>query len=400
MTRSVTIVGAGPAGLSAARALHRAGLRDVLVIERAQQAGGLPRFCAHPGWGMLDLGRCWTGPRYAAALVRRAEGAEIATGATVLGLEPGGGLRVSFADGVRTVQSRAVLLATGVREAPRSARLTSGTRPWGVTTTGAFQEMVVAGRLRPFHRPVIVGSELVAFSALLTARHAGIRPVAMIEAGPRITARRPGDLVARFAFGVPVHLGTRLVAIEGVDRVEAVLVEQAGARRRIPCDGVIFTGQFVPDAALLHASPVSLDPATGGPAVDNFARCSDPAFFAAGNLLRGVEHSGAVAREGAFAAACILRALDGRLPPPAPALTVEAGDGLRYITPQRLALTGGAGVRLVGRATAAHRGRIRLLLDGVVIQDRPVHVLPERRVVLRVPAGRLPAGGSLRVELA
>jgi NADPH-dependent 2,4-dienoyl-CoA reductase/sulfur reductase-like enzyme len=399
MTRSVTIVGAGPAGLSAARALHRAGLRDVLVIERNPQPGGLPRFCAHPGWGMLDLGRCWTGPRYAAALVRRAEGVEIATGTTVLGLEPGGGLRVSSPDGVRRVSSRAVLLATGVRETPRSVRLVSGTRPWGVTTTGAFQEMVVAGGMRPFRRPVIVGSELVAFSALLTARHAGICPVAMIEAGPRIIGRRPGDLVARFVFGVPVHLQTRLVAIEGVDRVEAVLVEQDGARRRLPCDGVIFTGQFVPEAALLGDGVIELDRATGGPVVDNYARCSDPNFFAAGNLLRGVEHSGAVAREGMFAAACILRALAGALPAAAPAMTVQAAGLLRWITPQRLIAPVGSDVRLVGRAAAAHHGHMRLLLDGAVIQERMVHALPERRVVVHVPSARLLDGRSLRAEL-
>ena len=34
---------------------------------------------------------------------------------------------------------------------------------------------------KPFERPVIIGSELVSFSALLTCRHLGIRPVAMIE---------------------------------------------------------------------------------------------------------------------------------------------------------------------------------------------------------------------------
>jgi NADPH-dependent 2,4-dienoyl-CoA reductase/sulfur reductase-like enzyme len=308
MTRSVTIVGAGPAGLSAARALRRAGLRDVLVLERNPQAGGLPRFCAHPGWGMLDMGRFLSGPRYAAALVRRADGVEIATDATVLALESGGGLRVSFPDGVRTIQSQAVLLATGMRETPRSARLVSGTRPWGVTTTGAFQEMVTVGSVRPFRRPVIIGSELVAFSALLTARHAGIRPVAMIEAAPRISAPWPGSMIARSLFGVPMYTGTTLVSIEGADRVAAVVVEQAGMRRHIPCDGVIFTGKFVPEAVLL-GSVLAMDAATGGPVVDAEKRCSDTAFFASGNLLGGVKHSGAAALEGRTVAGSILRAL-------------------------------------------------------------------------------------------
>ena len=87
--RSVTIIGAGPAGLSAARALADAGLRDVLVLERNPEAGGLPRSCHHLGWGMVDLHRLWRGPRYAAELVRRAAGATILTDRTVTALEPG-----------------------------------------------------------------------------------------------------------------------------------------------------------------------------------------------------------------------------------------------------------------------------------------------------------------------
>ena len=197
--RSVTIVGAGPAGLTAARVLAEAGLTDVLVLEREAAAGGLPRFCDHPGWGMLDLHGLYSGPRYARELTARATGAEIRTGATVLALE-GTRLRLSTQQGPETLESRVVLLATGIRETPRGPRLISGTRPWGVTTTGAFQALAQAG-LPPFRRPVIIGSELVAFSAILTARAAGIRPAALIEAAPRIVCAAAGrpDRPPRFA---------------------------------------------------------------------------------------------------------------------------------------------------------------------------------------------------------
>ena len=321
--RSVTIIGAGPAGLTAARVLAEAGLRDVLVLERNPQAGGLPRFCAHPGWGMLDMHRFWNGPRYASELVRRAAGAEIATDVTVTALHEGGRVEVSTGAGLEVIESRVVLLATGIRELPRGPRLVSGARPWGVTTTGAFQEMVQAGQI-PFHRPVVIGSELVAFSALLTARHAGIRPVAMIEPGARILARRPGDWVARHVLGVPVRTGTELVEILGMDRVEAVVLECGGQREILPCDGVIFTGNFVPEAYLPRRAGLVIDSGTGGPAIDNFFRCSDAAYFAAGNLLRPVEHSGVAAGEGAAAAGFILRALQGALPQAGKAMPVLA----------------------------------------------------------------------------
>ena len=56
-------------------------------------------------------------------------------------------------------------------------------------------------------------------------------------------------------FGVPVHVRTRVIAILGRDQVEAVEVERDGRSERIACDGVIFTGEFVPEAALLVNNP-------------------------------------------------------------------------------------------------------------------------------------------------
>jgi thioredoxin reductase len=381
--RSVTIIGAGPAGLSAARVLVAGGLRDVLVLERNPVAGGLPRFCDHAGWGMLDLHRFWRGPRYARELVSRAAGAEIRTNTTVTALAPGGTLHVNMPDGPTVIESRAVLIATGIRETPRGPRLVSGTRPWGVTTTGAFQEMAQSHQV-PFRRPVIIGTELVGFSAIMTARHAGIQPVAMIEANARITARKPGDLIARHLLGVPVLTDTRLAAISGVDRVEGVVVEHKGIRREIACDGVIFSGAFVPEAFLAAASGVAIDAGSGGPVIDNFYRCADPAYFAAGNLLRPVEHSGVAAREGMQAAKAILKALATGLPHPDTAIPVTVGGAMRYAYPQRLIPSDDRPLRLFGRARSPHQGRLRVLGDDAVIADRAITALPERRLAITI----------------
>ena len=49
------VVGAGPAGLAAATALHTAGARTVVVLDREDEAGGTPRLCEHTGFGLRDL---------------------------------------------------------------------------------------------------------------------------------------------------------------------------------------------------------------------------------------------------------------------------------------------------------------------------------------------------------
>ncbi len=400
----VTIIGAGPAGLTAARTLRDAGIRDILVLERNPEAGGLPRFAGHLGWGMLDFHRLWSGPTYARKLVAAAHGITIATNTTVTALQPGGALEVSGQDGPRRIESQAVLLAAGIREMPRGARLVSGSRPWGVMNTGAFQELVYRGGKVPFRRPVVVGTELVSFSALLTARHLGIRPVAMIEANPRITARRPADWATRLALGVPVRTNTRLVRVEGLDRVEGVVVERDGVTEHIACDGVLLTGRFVPEAALARAGHLAVDlgaesRGTGGPVIDTLWRCSDPAFFAAGNVLRPVEHSGAAALEGRAAARSILQALHGHAPAPDSAIPVSAEGALRYAYPQRV-IPGQGGTTLFARALKEHRGRLRLLADGQVLHDSPLHALPERRIRIPLDTNILAGVTRLTAELA
>ena len=248
--------------------------------------------------------------------------------------------------------------------------------------------MVYIGAMRPFSRPVIVGTELVSFSAILTARHAGIRPAAMIEEGDRIVARRPLDVASRALFGVPVLTRTRLLRINGLDRVESVEIERDGTRSTLACDGVIFTGKFRPDAALIEASPIVFDDLTGGPAIDSAWRCSDPHYFAAGNVLRPVEHSGWVAAEGKSAAHSILKALAGGLPDADAAITLSVEGALRYAYPQRLLPNDGP-ITIFARAARAHKGVLRLSAGGETLAMRRINALPERRLRLTFPGERL-----------
>jgi thioredoxin reductase len=386
--RSAIIIGAGPAGLTGARVLRNNGVRDVLVLERAPLAGGLPRHCGHPGFGLFDFRRVWTGVSYAQHLIEAARGVKIMTNATVTRIDPQGRIEVATEAGIEKLEARAILIATGIRETPRSARLVSGARPWGITTTGAFQDMVYTGAMRPFSRPVIVGTELVSFSAILTARHAGIRPVVMIEEGERIVARRPLDIASRALFGVPILTRTRLLRINGLDRVESVEIERDGTRSTLACDGVIFTGRFRPDAALVEASPIVFDELTEGPAIDSAWRCSDPHYFAAGNVLRPVEHSGWVAAEGSSAAQSILKALAGGLPDIEAAVTLSVEGALRYAYPQRLLPNDGP-ITIFARAARAHKGVLRLRARGETLAIRRVNALPERRLRLTFPGERL-----------
>src|SRR5207244_582749 len=86
--------------------------------------------------------------------------------------------------------------------------------------TGALQSFVQLQRLLPFRRPVVVGTELVSLSAVLTCLTAGARPAAVIEPGDRPVARRPLDLFPRLC-GIPMHYGAEIVDRRGRSRPRA-----------------------------------------------------------------------------------------------------------------------------------------------------------------------------------
>ena len=400
----IAIIGGGPSGLALATELRRRGVSGVTILEREPVAGGVPRHCGHYPFGLRELHRPLKGPDYARALVARAEaaGVDIRTGTTVTALHPGGGLSIVSDAGEDRLEAERVVLAMGVRESSRAQRLISGTRPQGVLTTGALQAMVYLHHMRPFRRPVIVGTELVAFSAITTCRHGGIRPVAMLEEGRRVTVRafmRPWPALN----GVPVRFGARDLEIVGRQAVEAVrYTDASGARREIETDGVILSGRFRPERALLSESHIEIDPATGGPAIDQYGRCSDPAFFATGNLTRPVETAGWCWREGVDTAARLIGDLEAPLGARPQTRLVTASPALRYVLPQRLVHSDrpGAMRQMQLRLSRPASGHLSALQEGRALWTDFLSSRPERRVLAPLaPLIRAVPGETIEMHL-
>lgn len=391
----VIIVGAGPSGLAAATVL--APLARVLVLDREPAAGGIPRHCGHYPFGMREFRRLMKGPDYARALVVRARqaGTTIATGVNAVALNPGPRVSVTSDEGVAEIGARLVLIATGVRETSRAQRLIGGEKPGGVLSTGALQGIVYLEGRRPFRRPIILGTELVSFSAIMTCLHAGIRPVAMVEPNPRITARWPAALYPRLQ-RIPLHLSTRLMRIEGRERVERVMLDGPGGERAIETDGVIVSGCFRPEATLLQDTHLERDPATGGPVVDSDGRCSDPSFFATGNLLRPVETAGWSWAEGVAVGRAMQAALEGA-PPRNPRYVVRLqGDALDWVMPQRVSVQPSPAFdRFQLRVRRPVAGHVSLRVEGVEYASRWIDSRPERRITLPLP----PRDGEVEIVL-
>ena len=157
----LAIIGGGPAGLAAAIAARRAGVQDLLILERDRELGGILNQCIHAGFGLHTFSQELTGPEYARRFADQVRELEIPylLNTMVLDLSRDRVLTVTGREtGLMQISADAVILAMGCRERPRGALNIPGCRPAGIYSAGTAQRLVNMEGLMPGRDVVILGS--------------------------------------------------------------------------------------------------------------------------------------------------------------------------------------------------------------------------------------------------
>ena len=315
-----------------------------------------------------------------------ASGVTIRAEAMVTGIEADRTLTVTTPQGLTHVRPGALVLATGARERPRSARMIAGDRPAGVYTTGHLQNLVHLQHGTPGQRAVVVGAELVSWSAVLTLREAGCRTVLLTTTYDRSESYRAFSALGRTVLRVPVAPRSRVVSIHGRHRVEAVTLEdlRTGTQRQVACDTVVLTGDWVPDNELARTAGLDVAPGSRSPVVDATLRTSAPGVFAVGNLVHPVDTAGVAALDGRHVAAGVRDWLRG-CHAAGPGVPLRAEEPLLWLSPSAVRVDDlrPARARLLSRVDAFVAGRSWRCAKG----DAPCPV-----IACRGP--RRPAGSS------
>jgi thioredoxin reductase len=378
----VAIVGAGPSGLGAAIELSKLGQKNMIVFDREVEAGGVPRHCGHTGFGIAEFKRPMRGPDYARKLVETARKYDVTLSlrSTLIRIEEDI-LTFSTPEGIKHYRARRTLLAIGARETPRPARLVSGTRSPNIITTGALQRFVYLSERKPFERAVIIGSEAVSFSAIATCRHAGIEVAAMIEEEPRIQMFAPLKPAAKYLLKVPVHTNVEHITIEGENKqISGVTIRKSGTEEFVACDGVIFSGAFIPEGAIIQESFDHFNVRNNSLDVTQNFQSSDPRFFVAGNALRGALTAYKCYFEGRKAA----RALHASLQTDKPLRTVpiEADEVILWHSPSLIDLDAPHAQLTTLRFRHATQGTLLTLLNGREVMRTRIDAVPFLNVTL------------------
>ena len=347
----LAIIGGGPAGLSAAIAARKAGVEDILLIERDRELGGILNQCIHAGFGLHTFGRELTGPEYAGEYVRQFRELNIPclSGTMVLDLSPDRVLTVTGREtGLVQIQAQAVILAMGCRERPRGALNIPGTRPAGIYSAGAAQRLVNVEGLMPGRDVVILGSGDIGLIMARRMTLEGAEVKAVAEVMPYSGGLKRNIVQCLDDFDIPLYLSTTVVEIHGQEHLTGVTLAQVddkrlpipGTERYIPCDTLLLSVGLLPENELTRQAGAALDAVTGGPVVDETLATSLPGVFACGNVLHVHDLVDFVSQEAAAAGRSAARfVLEGA--ESGDSIRLEGKNGVRYTVPQSLHRGGG-----------------------------------------------------------
>ena len=344
----VAIIGGGPAGLAAALAAHKAGAKDVLILERDSFPGGILQQCIHNGFGLHYFGQELTGPEYAQRFideVEKIDSIEMLLDTMALEVTPDRRITaVSGKHGLVQVQAGAVVLAMGCRERTRGALNIPGTRPAGVYTAGCAQRLVNMEGMMPGRRVVILGSGDI---GLIMARRMvweGAKVEMVCELMPYSSGLNRNIVQCLEDNNIPLYFNTTVVEVHGRERVEGVTIAQVDPATRRPqmetaryveCDMLLLSVGLIPENELTQGTGAAMDRVTSGAVVDAARQTTAEGIFACGNVLHVHDLVDNVSAEAQIAGESAAKYAQGRLAKAETVNVVPCG-AVRYVVPQRL----------------------------------------------------------------
>lgn len=317
----IAIIGGGAAGMAAAVGAYKAGIKDILILERNDSLGGVLHQCIHNGFGLHRFQEDLTGvefaQRYQDMVAERKITYMLRT--FVIDLNKDKIITaVNPKQGLIKIRAKAVILAMGCRERSRNNLLIPGTRGAGILTAGTAQRYLNLDGYLPGKKVVILGSGDI---GLIMARQfvlEGVSVEAVVEVMP-YSGGLPRNMKQCIEdFDIPVYYNSTVSKICGRERVSSVWISQVDENRRpvegtefeVECDTLMISAGLIPENELTEQAGIAISPVTKGAVVTEDNQTSVRGIFSCGNVLHVHDLVDFVSEEGeetgAFAAAYVM----------------------------------------------------------------------------------------------
>ena len=291
----LVVIGGGPAGLAAAYSAWQQGLKDILIIERDNELGGILNQCIHYGFGLHYFKEELTGPEYANRFrnMLADTNIQVLLDTMVLEISPQKTLQVVGKQiGVKEIEAKSIILAMGCRERTRGAIQIPGSRPAGIFTAGTAQRYV---NMEGFHvgkKAVILGSGDIGLIMARRLTLEGAKVLACVEIMPHSGGLTRNIVQCLYDYDIPLYLSHTITEIRGKDRVEQVVVAPVDENLQplsegemvLDCDTLLLSVGLIPENELSKGAGVELDTKSGGVKVFENMETSLPGVFACGNV--------------------------------------------------------------------------------------------------------------------
>ena len=407
----IVIVGGGPAGLAAAVAARRAGVQDILILERDGHLGGILNQCIHNGFGLHTFKEELTGPEYAARFIEQAmaENIPCKLNTMVMDISPDKVVTaMNREDGLFEIKARAVVLCMGCRERPRGALNIPGYRPAGIYSAGTAQRLMNIEGFSVGKEVVILGSGDIGLIMARRMTLEGAKVKVVAELMPYSGGLKRNIVQCLDDFGIPLKLSHTVVDIKGKKRVEGITLAKVENGKPIPgteefyeCDTLLLSCGLIPENELSRSADVALSPLTNGPLVGEDLQTNIPGIFAAGNVLHVHDLVDFVSEEAAAAGRHAAAYIQGGCKnEQAKETKVVCEGGVRYSVPVRICpdhLADDAMVTLRFRVANVYKNKKIVVYAGdevIFSRKRPVLAPGEMETVL-LKAKALKAHGDI-----
>lgn len=342
----LVIIGGGPAGMSAAVAAYESGIKDILILERDENLGGILQQCIHNGFGLHKFGEELTGPEYAWRYEQKVRELNIPVKLNTMVLDITEDKVITATnceDGLFQIQAKAIILAMGCRERAKGALNIAGYRPAGIYSAGTAQKFVNIKGYMPGKNVVILGSGDIGLIMARRMTLEGAKVNAVCELMPYSGGLARNIEQCLNDFNIPLRLSHTVVEIHGKERVEGVTIAKVDEKKRpieetkefIPCDTLLLSVGLIPENELTRSAGIEISGITNGAVVDQDRQTSIEGVFACGNVLHVHDLVDFVSEEAEIAGKAAAEYINGENAD-AVDINIKTDGKIRYTVPQKI----------------------------------------------------------------
>jgi len=340
----LVIIGGGSAGLAAALSASENGVKNILVLEKNNELGGILNQCIHNGFGLHEFKEELSGPEYAerfATKVKEDKNIVAKTNAMVLKITKDKEVCYSSKeDGYVVIKAKAIVMATGCYERTRGAINIPGSRPAGIMTAGLAQRYMNIDGYMVGKKVFILGSGDIGLIMARRMTLEGAQVLGVAELMPYSNGLNRNIVQCLNDYNIPLYLHHTVKEIIGKERLEKIVICEVDDKLQfIPntemefeVDTLLLSVGLIPSNPLLEEIGCKMHPRTKGPLVDEFLQTSIDGIFACGNGLHVHDLVDYVSKEGRLAGENAARYINGNLEKDYD-IEIKAGSGLGYIIP-------------------------------------------------------------------